>query len=169
MKLNFLRQYFKHTGVGKIRAVNARSEPLNPAACDNSNSKGRQAEQLCKAYLVENGWHLVRENFSCKLGEVDLIMQKLDLLLFIEVRYRKSTHHGSGAASVTASKQRKLLAAIQFFLQRTPGYSSHASAYRIDVMEVSPGANFVESDDACGEQELSYANHNIRWIKNAFS
>ncbi|WP_292746923.1 YraN family protein, partial [Methylophaga sp. UBA3191] len=50
---------------------------------------GKQAEQLACNYLEKQGLKLVQRNFYCRRGEIDLIMQDGQTLVFIEVRYRR--------------------------------------------------------------------------------
>jgi len=69
------------------------------------------------------------------------------VLVFIEVRYRKDNRFGSAAATVTYSKQRKLVKAAQFFLLQNPSLAQ--CIMRFDVIGIN------------GE-------HQIQWIKGAF-
>jgi len=84
----------------------------------SSQQRGDAAEDAALAYLLEQGMQLVQRNFHCKGGEIDLIMQQRDELVFVEVRQRSSASHGGAAASITRSKQRRLLLAAQVYLQR---------------------------------------------------
>ena len=78
---------------------------------------GAAAEGQALNYLQGNGLRLLERNFRCRRGEIDLIMQDRETLVFVEVRKRQNSHFGGAAASVTKSKQSKLLAAAQVFLQ----------------------------------------------------
>ncbi len=79
---------------------------------------GAAGEAQALQYLQEQGLVLVQQNFRCKTGEIDLIMRHGQTLVFVEVRARASNRHGGAAASVTPAKQRKLIRAAQFYLQR---------------------------------------------------
>ena len=88
-------------------------------------SLGDAAEELALAYLKKQGLKLVERNYrvaagpSRHAGEVDLILSDRDgTLVFAEVRARKNSEQGGAAASVTASKQRRLAYAAQHYLQR---------------------------------------------------
>lgn len=111
---------------------------------------GQAAEEAACQYLQQQGLKLVRRNFLCKLGEIDLIMQDQQALVFVEVRFRKDARFGGAAASVTTSKQRRLQAAAQVFLQGL----KHLPECRFDVFAMTLDAN----------QQLRCEN----WIKNAF-
>lgn len=82
------------------------------------NAQGRAAEERALHYLQARGLRLRERNFRMRGGEIDLIMQQGEVLIFIEVRYRKSSHYGSPAETVTATKQRRLTAAAAHYLQR---------------------------------------------------
>lgn len=79
---------------------------------------GENAEDRALEYLQQQGMTLVERNFRCKGGEIDLIMQERNTLVFVEVRKRADTRYGGAAASVTARKQARLVLAAQLFLQR---------------------------------------------------
>jgi putative endonuclease len=79
---------------------------------------GQAGEDQALAYLARQGFQLVERNFHCRGGEIDLIMQKDGMLLFVEVRKRASGQFGGAAASVIPAKQARLKKAAQFYLQR---------------------------------------------------
>lgn len=110
--------------------------------------RGRQAEELACAYLVERGLRCVARNYRCARGEIDLIMQHGTTIVFVEVRYRRSSRYGSSAESVDGRKQARLIATAQHYLQ-----ASRATApARFDVIAVA----------------LDHGRHAIEWIPNAF-
>ncbi len=77
---------------------------------------GRWAEELAYAHLCEKGLQGVERNYRCSQGEVDLVMQQGDILVFVEVRYRARQCYGSGLESVDISKQRRLIAIADEYL-----------------------------------------------------
>lgn len=94
--------------------------------------EGEAGEESALQYLQQQGLTLVERNFRCKGGEIDLIMQDCNALVFVEVRKRADHRYGGAAASVTARKQARLVIAAQTFLQRyrTP------PACRFDVVAI---------------------------------
>ena len=83
---------------------------------------GDNAERVAEAFLVAQGMTLVARNYRCRLGEIDLIMQQRDLLVFVEVRMRQSrkgNDFGGPAASITPAKQARVVAAAQHYLAGT--------------------------------------------------
>lgn len=97
---------------------------------------GDAAEDRALQYLQQQGLGLVERNFRCKGGEIDLVMQDRDMLVFVEVRQRADRRYGGAAASITASKQARLVIAAQTFLQRY----RMPPACRFDVVAVESGA-----------------------------
>ena len=90
-----------------------------------TKSVGDAGETLALAHLERQGLTLVQRNYrvaagpNARGGEVDLILRERDgTLVFVEVRARRSAAFGGAAASVTASKHRRLVFAAQHFLRR---------------------------------------------------
>lgn len=87
------------------------------------------------------------KNYRCKTGEIDLIMQQGETLVFIEVRLRSHRQFANAAESVTFAKQRKIIKTAQFYLQQHQ--LTDKINCRFDVI-------------AFGEDTVP------EWIKNAF-
>lgn len=113
------------------------------------NQKGQQAEAIALNYLQNKGLQELQRNFSCKFGEVDLIMQDNEFLVFIEVRYRKKTQFGHPLETINVAKQKKIIKTIQYFLIKFPQYSQLAC--RIDAVAIN---------SQTGQEQID-------WIKNA--
>ena len=94
---------------------------------------------------------MIDRNFRCRLGEIDLVMQDGECLVFVEVRYRKAHGFGSAATSVDVRKQRKLTRAARFFLSRHRRLANRP--VRFDVI----GIDVVAGDEL-----------RIEWIRDAF-
>jgi putative endonuclease len=87
-----------------------------PAA--QNESSGSQAEQRAAQFLQQQGLVIRAKNYRCKAGEIDLIMQQDDTLVFVEVRLRSHRKFANAAESVTLAKQRKIIKTAQFYLQQ---------------------------------------------------
>jgi putative endonuclease len=81
-------------------------------------STGAMAEELAATFLQKQGLVIHAKNYRCKLGEIDLIMQHADTLVFIEVRLRTHEAFAKAAESVTIHKQQKIIKTAQFYLQQ---------------------------------------------------
>ncbi|MEQ1518096.1 MAG: YraN family protein [Usitatibacteraceae bacterium] len=81
---------------------------------------GDDGEKLAETYLTKQGLTLVERNYRCRYGEIDLIMREGETLVFVEVRLRKplrgQADFGGALASITGSKQAKLIATAQHYL-----------------------------------------------------
>ncbi len=97
--------------------------------------RGKLAEDFALEFLRQKSFQLIERNFRCKGGEIDLVMMDAQDLVFIEVRYRRSSAYGDGAESVDYFKQRKLRIAAETWLQRNQ--SATFKGCRFDVMSLS--------------------------------
>ena len=95
--------------------------------------RGAAVEAAARAHLERAGLRPVASNARYRGGELDLVMADGPSLVFVEVRYRRSSAFGGGAGSVDLHKRRRLLHAAQMFLAVHP---QHAQApCRFDVVE----------------------------------
>lgn len=83
--------------------------------------RGQLAEALAARFLQAQGCTLLAQNFRVKGGEIDLIARDGETLLFVEVRLRSSQAFGGAAASITATKQRRIILAARHYLARWRG------------------------------------------------
>jgi putative endonuclease len=104
-----------------------------------SRARGSAAEQLACRHLQAAGLHLRESNYHCRFGELDLIMQAGETLVFVEVRQRRSSRFGSGADSIDHRKRQRLLAAASHYLQRLP----QLPPCRFDVVAID-GDNHID-------------------------
>lgn len=79
---------------------------------------GQAGENSALEYLRAQGLLLVERNFSCRAGEIDLIMKDRDTLVFVEVRKRGKSRFGTALDSIGKSKQAKLARTAQYYLQK---------------------------------------------------
>ena len=90
---------------------------------------------MALAFALKQGLIVVTRNYRCRYGEIDLILNDRDTLVFAEVRYRAAGALVSPAESINAAKQRRLLASAEHYLQRR-GDSDQCQC-RFDVLAVS--------------------------------
>ncbi|MEH6626946.1 MAG: YraN family protein [Motiliproteus sp.] len=115
-----------------------------------SRQKGKEIEDQAQAYLLQQGLKPVQQNYLCRGGEIDIIMQQDRTLVFVEVRFRNSTKFGNAAESVNWTKQQKLIIAAQHFLQKNARWQNQPC--RFDVIACNPGPQGTE----------------FQWIRGAF-
>jgi len=109
----------------------------------NRKAIGDIAEQRACEYLQRQGLKLLRRNFRCRGGEIDLIMQHGDSLVFIEVRYRRHTAFGRAAETVSSLKQNRIIRCAQFYINR---FQCWNSAARFDVVSLEGDRNQLQID-----------------------
>jgi len=110
----------------------------------NAIGIGKQGEDLCCQYLLENGYTIIERNFRCKEGEIDIIAKEKEEWVFIEVKTRTNTHYGYPAEALTKWKKEKMLKTIRYYL-----FCHHLeNGYiRMDMIEVHI------------EKEIGYIHH----------
>lgn len=107
---------------------------------------GDQFEGAARSYLEARGLRFVRANFLCRLGELDLVMREGEVLVFVEVRYRRSSAYGGALGSITARKQQRIVRAAQVWLRANPWDARRPC--RFDV--------------------VAFEGESVEWIRNAF-
>ena len=114
-----------------------------------SKKIGQQMEHYACQYLCQAGLQLVQKNYYYRGGEIDLIMLDQQTLCFTEVRYRRTFDYGGPIASITATKQKRIIHTAEAFLQ---AHQPHYHDCRFDVVALSG-------------KTMPYQ---IEWIKSAF-
>ena len=72
-----------------------------------SRTKGELGEALAAQYLEAQGWRMIARNYRCPWGEIDLICEKEQLLVFAEVKARTGVRYGLPREAVTLKKQER--------------------------------------------------------------
>lgn len=93
-------------------------------------------ELLATVWLRLKGYRIVERNWRCKLGELDLVCRRGDLLVFVEVRTRRGGSAGSPEASVDRRKQDQVARVARAYLARR---CADADRMRFDVVAVGGG------------------------------
>jgi putative endonuclease len=115
-----------------------------------ARQQGSRWERAAESFLRGKGLKTLARNYHSRLGEIDLVMLDDPVLVFVEVRFRHSDRHGSGADTVTRAKQLRLAGAARHYLRHNPGEAGRAC--RFDVVSIGSGAEGAE----------------LRWIRAAF-
>jgi len=77
---------------------------------------GRQGEALAEAFLRARGYRTLARNFRCRAGEIDLVVQDGDVVVFVEVRSRRGDRAGTPLESVDGRKQAQVVRVARHFL-----------------------------------------------------
>jgi putative endonuclease len=99
----------------------------------NRRDLGILGEKTAKDFLKKKGYRIRELNFRCRHGEVDIVAEKKDILVFIEVRTKKSTEFGSPEESITSAKKEKIITTALYYLNSHPNLSL---SWRIDFVAV---------------------------------
>lgn len=105
-----------------------------------ARARGAAIERAARAHLLRAGLRPLAANAGYRLGELDLVMLDRErdgtgILVFVEVRYRRSAGYGGGAGSVDRAKRRRIVRAAQLFLLSHPHYAQ--APCRFDVIDAS--------------------------------
>jgi putative endonuclease len=100
-----------------------------------TRTTGAHYEAHAERVLHESGLTTVARNFTCRVGELDLVMLDRGILVFVEVRFRRSARFGSAIETIGPTKQKRILRAAQVFLSRHRQFSDHPC--RFDVVGLS--------------------------------
>ena len=110
-------------------------------------AKGAAAERLAADYLIRQGLSVVEHNFRVRGGEIDLVCRDGKTTVFVEVRLRSRSDFGGAAASITATKQARLILAARHWLVRHGETPCRFDCVLLDGLE----------------------ENTLEWLRNAFS
>jgi len=84
----------------------------------NHRRIGNEYEELACNYLKQNGFTIVERNFYSRHGEIDIIAREVDCLVFVEVKYRRTTRYGTPQEAVTLKKQQAIRYTAKYYLYK---------------------------------------------------
>jgi putative endonuclease len=82
-----------------------------------NKKKGDWGEKLAAAYLIEKGYSIIEKQWQYARYEIDLIAQKDNLMVFVEVKTRFSAEYGEPWTAVNLNKQRKICRSADYYLR----------------------------------------------------
>jgi len=103
--------------------------------------RGRVAEETARRFLEARGYVVLEQNFCCRAGELDLVVQKGNLVCFVEVRMRSGSKWCFPLQTITPRKQRRIVLAAMLFLKRHP---CRGKALRFDVVSILGEGRFAQ-------------------------
>jgi putative endonuclease len=117
----------------------------------SARAGGYCAERRVARWLEQQGVEIMAQNYRTRLGEIDLILREDGCIAITEVRQRRSNQFGGAAASITQTKQQRLIRLARLWLQQHPQLQNVPLRFDAILIDGSPEE---------GE---------IRWIRHAFS
>lgn len=112
---------------------------------------GDEHELLACHYLERQGLTIIEQNFHSRGGELDIIAQESNTLVFVEVKYRKNKNYGGAISAISPNKQEKIRRTAQYYMQQA-ALNEYNTACRFDVIAI----------EGCGNKA------EFNWLKNAF-
>jgi putative endonuclease len=104
---------------------------------------GRNGEDAAGEAYLRRGYRVYGRNWRCRLGEIDLVLERRGVLVFCEVKTRRGGRFGGGYEAVTWRKRAKLRALAEAFLQET-GFRPRAIRFDVASVSVRGGRSDVE-------------------------
>ncbi|MDD2283170.1 MAG: YraN family protein [Eubacteriales bacterium] len=115
----------------------------------NKQAVGKKGEEFAMATARADGYQVIEHNYRCPLGEIDLILQKGDIVVFAEVKTRRGDSFGEAWESVTEAKQERIRKVAAWYVRER---DLCQCTFRFDVFSIQ-----IE------RQPCQY-----RWFKDAF-
>lgn len=109
----------------------------------NKRFVGKTGEDIASTYLQENGYTVICRNFSCHLGEIDIVAKQGGYVVFVEVKNRSTTAFGLPRQAVDWRKQQKIVGVAKFWLVSNKLFGSPV---RFDVVEILDGKVTILQD-----------------------
>lgn len=94
---------------------------------------GKIGEQIATEYIEKLGYKIIKRNFHCKQGEIDIIAQDNQEIVFIEVKTRTSTNYGQPSEAVNKMKLRHMCRSAKYYLYKSNCFNNFV---RFDVVEI---------------------------------
>ena len=109
---------------------------MNGTTGNGRREKGQLAEDLAVQHLTRNGYRIIKRNFVCNVGEIDIIAHHQGDLVFVEVRSRNSPSDLDPVYSINRRKQKKIIKVAELYLSR---HHRQPVPARFDVVLVTLG------------------------------
>lgn len=119
----------------------------------NIGATGKSGEDRVVSFLRKQGWGVVKRNYQCRFGEIDIIAEKEKYVIFVEVKTRKENSMIPASDAVDIIKQQKIMLTAQDYMQKTDTKLQP----RFDVAEVTVKE---KTDGSKG--------YSLKYIENAF-
>lgn len=97
-------------------------------------TKGLQGEKAAEDFLLASGMRCLERRYRREGGEIDLIMQDGETVVFVEVKSRPSGRSGDGLIAVTPAKRKRIIKAATVYLMEREDFTLPV---RFDVVEIT--------------------------------
>jgi putative endonuclease len=107
----------------------------------DTRTLGAQGEDLGVSYLKKSGFKILEQNYRTVFGEIDIIAQDKDYLVFLEVKLRSSRDYGTPGEAINFYKKQRIIKSALSYIKAK---NIRSQNIRFDVLEVSPRENGIE-------------------------
>ena len=114
---------------------------------------GKTAEDKTASFLRKNGYKVIKRNYSCRFGEIDIIAEKGQFIVFVEVKARKENGLLSHLEAVTPQKIHRIMLTAERYIAKT----ENTLQPRFDIAQVT-----------VKEDENGNSTYSLRYLENAF-
>ncbi len=108
---------------------------------DATKKLGNAGENIAVNFLENHGYKILEKNFRIRAAEIDIIAEKDNTIIFVEVKTRSNIRKGTPAEAVNLRKQKKIIEAASVFLQDEKYFDK---ACRFDVIEIISEGKFFK-------------------------
>ena len=126
---------------------------------DSRRIFGQEGESLAERYLRRKGYRILQRNARSSLGELDLVVEDGDVLVFVEVKARRTDVCGGAVHAVHQRKQEKLIRLAAQYLAR---HHIHNRPCRFDVVLVQ-GSEEAEPQVDHIQSAFEISGEDLRW------
>lgn len=84
----------------------------------NKREVGSKYESIAADYLIKQGYQILEQNFTTRMGEIDLIAKDDEYLVFVEVKYRSSIRNGTPEEAITYYKKRQITNVARYYMMK---------------------------------------------------
>lgn len=99
-----------------------------------SKQTGNTGENIAAKYLINKGYNIIESNYRTKRGEIDIIAEDNDILVFVEVKFRNTNLFGLGSYAVDRRKKQKIINTARSYIYENE--ISPEKAVRFDVIDI---------------------------------
>ena len=103
---------------------------------------GKKGEELAAAHLAKAGYRIIERNYRCLFGEVDIVAEEGETLVFVEVKSRRSARYGDPQLAVGREKQKKISRVAMHYL--TERHLCRPARFDVVAVKLPPGQVGIE-------------------------
>lgn len=101
---------------------------------------GNKGEDIAAEFLENNDYKIIERKYRCnKVGEIDIIARKNELIIFVEVKNRNTTQYGGAIYSINLRKKKTIRKIASYYLLTNPHINIKENIFRFDLITIDDG------------------------------